>query len=373
MSRSTAVPLPKWIDNVLLPVGNVFVALLLAGLVIALIGQDPWQALTLLITGAFGNALSWSYTLYYATNFIFTGLAVAVALHAGHFNIGAEGQATMGGLAVGAVSLVFGAYLPSIVLIPLAAVAGVFAGALWAFIPGYLQAKRGSHIVVTTIMFNFLAASIMVWLLVNVLMPKGSLSVETVAFAESAHLPSAQTLLQIFGVQLPDTPLNLSFLVALAMCLVVWLVLWRTPTGYGLRTLGSSPNAAWYAGMNAKKLTMISMGFSGAIAALVGLNEIAGVNHKLLLNFTAGAGFVGIAVSVMGRNHPVGIIFASVLFGALYQGGTELTFEMPEITRDMVVAVQGFIILFCGAMSVVLRPIAVWLYRRSVPGRDTGK
>lgn len=370
MSRNTAVALPKWIDHAALPLVNATVALLIAGAVVGLIGQDPWKALNLLVAGAFGNALSWGYTLYYSTNFIFTGLAVAVALQAGHFNIGAEGQATMGGLAVGAVLLGLGGSLPSAALLPLAAFAGIAAGAAWALVPAYLQAWRGSHIVVTTIMFNFLASSLMVWLLVNVMMPPGSLAVETEPFAAAAALPSAQALLNSVGIEAPDTPLNLSFVLAIALCLAVWLVLWRTPTGHALRTLGASPGAAWYAGLDARRLTLVSMGFSGAIAALLGLNEIAGVNHKLLLNFSGGAGFVGIAVSVMGRNHPVGIVLAALLFGALYQGGTELTFEMPEITRDMVVAMQGFIVLFCGAMSVVLRPLLVWLYRRCMNPRE---
>lgn len=364
MSTGSSTVLPKWIDHVVLPLVNAAFALLIAGTVVGSIGQDPWKAVNLLVAGAFGSALSWGYTLYYATNFIFTGLAVAVALQAGHFNIGAEGQATMGGLAVGAVLLGLGDSLHPIALVPLAALAGIAAGAAWALVPAYLRAWRGSHIVVTTIMFNFLASSLMVWLLVNVMMPPGSLAVETRTFAAGAALPSMQALLGGIGVDMPDTPLNLSFAIALGLCVAVWLLLWRTPTGHALRTLGASPGSAWYAGLDAKRLTLVSMGVSGGIAALLGLNEIAGVNHKLLLNFSGGAGFVGIAVSVMGRNHPVGIVLAALLFGGLYQGGTELTFEMPEITRDMVVAVQGFIVLFCGAMGFALRPAVAWLYRR---------
>lgn len=362
MSRFTDMPLPRWIDHGVLPLLNVTLALLVAGLVLGIIGQDPWHAMSLLVTGAFGSALGWGYTLYYATNFIFTGLAVAIALQAGLFNIGAEGQATMGGLAVGAVLLYFGKSLPVGVLIPLAAVAGIAAGALWALIPAYLQAWRGSHIVVTTIMFNFLASSFMVWLLVNVMMPKGSLAVETQPFVSAASLPSAQDMLQAVGVELPATPLNLSFVLALALCVVVWVLLWRTPTGHSLRTLGGAPGAARYAGLDTKRLTLLSMAISGALAALLGLNEIAGVNHKLLLNFSAGAGFTGIAVAMMGRNHPVGIVLAALMFGGLYQGGTELTFEMPDITRDMVIAVQGFMVLFCGALATVMRPWVARVY-----------
>ncbi len=362
MSKYSDIALPRWIDHGLLPLLNVALALLVAGLVVGLIGQSPWQAVRLLVSGAFGSSLAWGYTLYYATNFIFTGLAVAIALQAGLFNIGAEGQATMGGLAVGAVLFCLGGHLPSIVLIPLAAVAGIAAGAAWALVPAWLQAWRGSHIVVTTIMFNFLASSFMVWLLVNVLMPKGSLAVETLPFAASASLPSAQDMFRWVGVELPATPLNLSFALALLLCVATWVLLWHTPVGYAVRTLGSSPGAARYAGLDPKRLTLVAMGLSGALAALLGLNEIAGVNHKLLLNFSGGAGFTGIAVAMMGRNHPVGIVLASLLFGGLYQGGTEITFEMPDITRDMVVAVQGFMVLFCGALATVMRPAVARAY-----------
>jgi ABC-type uncharacterized transport system permease subunit len=362
MKNAPAAYLPRWLDHGMLPLLNVGLALAVAGLVVGAVGQSPWQAMKLLVDGAFGSPLAWGYTLYYATNFIFTGLAVAVALHAGLFNIGAEGQATVGGLALGLVLFKLGDALPTPLLIPLAAVAGVAAGAAWALVPAWLQAWRGSHIVVTTIMFNFLASSLMVWLLVNVLMPPGSLAVETVPFAEAASLPSAQTLLAVLGVEMPATPLNLSFVLALLCCVGVWLLLWRTRTGYALRTLGSAPDAARYAGFNPRRLILLAMAISGGLAALLGLNEIAGVHHKLLLNFSGGAGFTGIAVALMGRNHPVGIVLASLLFGALYQGGTELTFEMPALTRDMVVAVQGFMVLFCGALALVLRPGMVWLY-----------
>jgi simple sugar transport system permease protein len=362
-SRSApSTVLPRWLDHGVLPVLNVLLALCVGGAVVALAGESPWQAMRLLVQGAFGDALAWGYTLYYTTDFIFTGLAVAVALHAGLFNIGAEGQATVGGLALGAVLLKWGGMLPAPLLLPLATLVGLLAGAAWALVPAWLQAWRGSHVVVTTIMFNFLASSLMVWLLVNVLMPPGSLAVETVPFAAAATLPSAQTLLALLHIDMPSTPLNLSFLMALACCLAVWVLLWRTRTGYALRVLGQNPEAARYAGFDPKRLALLAMALSGACSALVALNELAGVHHKLLLNFSGGAGFAGIAVALMGRNHPVGIVLASLLFGALYQGGAELAFEMPTLTRDVVVTVQGLIVLFCGALGLMLRPFVAKIY-----------
>ena len=360
--------LPRWIDVALLPVLNVALALGAAGFVVWAIGQSPLIAVRLLLDGAFGSALAWSYTLYYTTNFIFTGLAVAVAFHCGHFNIGAEGQATLGGLGVGLLMLSLDRWLPAPLLLPLALLAGMAAGVAWAFVPAWLQAYRGSHIVITTIMFNFLASTLMVWLIVNVLKVPGNQAVESRPFAAGAALPSARTLLGAAGVDWPDTPLNLAFALALLACVAVWLLLWHTRLGHGLRVVGHSHDAARYAGISPPRMTLVALCVSGALAALAGANEIAGVHHKLLLDFVAGAGFTGIAVALMGRNHPLGITLAALLFGALAQGGSELVFEMPAFTRDMSVAVQGFVVLFCGALSLMLRgPVARvhgWVARR---------
>ena len=363
MSVSTAsVPLPAWLEVVVIPILNIGVALFFSGLIMLAIGVDPIEATGIMINGALGYDYAIGYTLYYTTNFIFTGLAVAVAFHASLFNIGGEGQAYIGGLGVGLVFLALDSVLPAILLIPIGiAAAGLF-GAAWAFIPAWLQAHRGSHIVITTIMFNFIAASLMVYLLVSVLIEPGQMSPETRRFDESASLPAMHEFLGWFGVTVTKTPLNLSLFVALACCVLVWLYLWRTRWGYELRTAGFSEPAALYAGIRPKRVIITAMCLSGALAGFVAVNEIMGVHHRVILNFPAGYGFAGIAVSLMGRNHPVGIVMASLLFGVLYQGGTELAFEIPKITREMVVAIQGLIILFSGALALMLRPMVVRLY-----------
>lgn len=352
----SAPALPRWADVVVLPLVNLGMALLVAGAVVALIGQNPLDVLTLLVKGAFGTTRGFSYTLYYTTTFIFTGLAVAVAAHGGLFNIGAEGQAMLGGLGAGLLALWLAESLPAAIMLPLMVVAAATFGAAWAAIPAYLQAYRGSHIVITTIMFNFIAQSLLVYLLVNVLKAPGGMAVESAAFAPAAHLPTAQDAFAAIGIEWPSSPLNVSFLLALATAAAVYAYLWRTRAGYRLRTVGSSVGAAEYAGIRPAHQMMIAMAISGALAGLVGVNEIAGVHRKLLLDFVGGAGFTGIAVAMMGRNHPVGILLASLLFGALFQGGAEVGFEMPGFTRDMVVTLQGFIILFSGAMAYVLAP-----------------
>ena len=366
---SEAQALPRWADLVLLPVVCLAVALLVAAGVVALVGQNPVDVISVLVRGAFGTQRGISYTFYYATTFIFTGLAVAVALNGGLFNIGGEGQAILGGLGTGLAALWFGAYLPAWLMLPVMLIFGAGFGTVWAVVPGYLQAYRGSHVVITTIMFNFIASSLLVYLLVNHLRPKGTMSVESLPFEASAKLPGVHEALAWIGVQWPSSPLNLSVFLALLAALAVYLLLWRTRAGFHLRAVGSSPSAAEYAGIRSKRQVIVAMAISGALAGLVGMNEIAGVSGKLLLEFVSGAGFTGIAVALMGRNHPVGIVLASILFGALYQGGAEVAFEIRGFSRDMVVMVQGFIVLFSGAMVyVIARPVGWALSKASGSG-----
>jgi len=370
MTSTSNIELPAWLEIVVIPIVNIVLALFFAGLILLAIGVNPVEAVGIMINGAIGYQGGLGYTLYYTTNFIFTGLAVAIAFHANLFNIGGEGQAYIGGLGAALVFLSLDKYLPGILLVPVGILAAAFFGAAWAFIPGWLQAYRGSHVVITTIMFNFIASSLMVYLLVNVLIKPGQMSPETRYFEESAWLPQMHEFFGWFGVTITRTPLNLSFVLALICCVLVWVYIWRTRWGYELRTAGFSESAAVYAGIHPKKVVVIAMCISGALAGLVAVNEIMGVHHRLIMNFPAGYGFTGIAVSLMGRNHPVGIIMASLLFGVLYQGGAELAFEIPKITREMVVAIQGLIILFSGALALMLRPWVVRIYLLFKPVRE---
>ncbi len=339
--------LPAWAEIVLLPLVNIALAFVTVGIIVRIIGVDPLHALELLVVGAFGSPESIGYTLYYATNFIFTGLAVSVAFHGGLFNIGGEGQAYIGGLGCGLAVLALDRYLPIWLMIPVGIAAAALFGAAWAAVPAWLQAWRGSHIVITTIMFNFVAAALMVYLMVNVLIAPGSMTPQSRNFELSAFMPA-----------MGGNALNLSLALALICCVGVWVFLWHTPWGYALRTMGHNPEAAIYAGTDLRRMTMLSMCLSGALAGLVGVNELMGVHHRIVLDFPAGYGFAGIAVSLMGRNHPLGIVLAAVLFGALQQGGAELSFDIPNINREMVVVIQGLVILFSGALVHLPRP---WL------------
>jgi len=367
MNNTASVPLPAWLEIIVIPILNIIMALMAAGLIMFAIGVDPFNALRIMIYGALGYDYAIGFTLYYTTNFIFTGLAVAVAFHASLFNIGGEGQAYIGGLGIGLVFLALDNVLPAIVLIPIGILAAALFGAAWAFIPAWLQAYRGSHIVITTIMFNFIASALMVYLLVNVLREQGQMSPETRRFSDAAEIPGMHEAFGWFGYELAKTPLNLSLVFALICCVLVWLYIWRTRWGYELRTAGQSEAAAVYAGIRPKNVIVSAMCISGALAGLMAVNAVMGDQHRIVNNFTAGYGFTGIAVALMGRNHPVGIVMASLLFGVLYQGGAELNFEIPKITREMVVAIQGLIILFSGALALMLRPWVVRVYIKIRP------
>ena len=209
-------------------------------------------------------------------------------------------------------------------------------------------------------MFNFIASALIVYLLVNHLSPPGSMQPETRTFAAGARLPMLHDVAAAIGVSLPRSPLNLAFVWALVTAWLVSVLLWRTRLGYEIRTLGANPEAARYAGISIVKLTVTTMAISGGLAGFMALNEIMGSQHRMILDYTSGYGFVGIAVALMGRSRPLGIIIAAIVFGALYQGGAELAFERPGVTRDMVLLIQGLIVLFAGALEHLYRP---WLGR----------
>ncbi len=346
--------MPKWAEVILVPLISLLLAAIISALVILAIGEDPVAAVKLMVNGALGSSYGWGYTLYYATNFMFTGLAVAIAFHARLFNIGGEGQAALGGLGVALACL----YIPwphwSLALIGAALAAGLF-GAAWAAIPAYLQAKRGSHIVITTIMFNFIAASLLNYILVNVLRPKGSMDPATARFPEAVHLPTLHELLAPFGIAFSKSaPANVSLLVAVAACVFLWFLIWRTRLGYEIRSFGNSESAAKYAGMPPVKIIVVTMMISGALAGMMAINNVMGEAERLVLNSVEGAGFIGIAVALMGRSHPFGVFIAAILFGFLYQGGAELAL-WTTIPRELIVVIQALVILFTGALDNMVR------------------
>ncbi len=375
--------LPTWADVVLVPVISLILAALVSALVLLAIGQSPMEALTVMVRGALMTPYGWGYTLYYATSFIFTGLAVSVAYHAGLFNIGAEGQAQLGGLGVALCCLMLPWPHWSLALCG-AMVAGAAFGAAWAAIPAWLQARRGSHIVITTIMFNYIAAALLIWLLVDFLRPAGSMDPASARFDPGVALPkfhempiigefflryTAEGDVRLNAQGLPmyqKVPANISFFLALLACVGTWILLWHTRLGYMIRTFGKSEKAARYAGISAVKITMIAMLISGGLAGLMAINNVMGQAERLLQNSAEGAGFIGIAVALMGRNHPFGIVLAAILFGFLYQGGSALGLE-TKIPMELRIVMQGLVILFTGALDQMVRMMLGFAFRARRP------
>jgi simple sugar transport system permease protein len=345
--------LPAWADVVLIPLMSIIAAFGISALVILYIGENPWEALKLMVDGALGSAYGWGYTLYYATNFMFTGLAVSIAFRASLFNIGGEGQAMLGGLGVAVVALAL-PWPHWTLALPAAMLGAIVFGAAWAAIPAWLQARRGSHIVITTMMFNFIGFALLNYVLVNILRPAGSMDPATARFPKGAHLPTLHDLPLIGSYFDKNTPANITLFVALAACVAVWYLLFRSRLGYAIRAFGKSESAAVYAGISPFRITMYVMLLSGGLSGMMAINNVLGEAERLVLNAVEGAGFIGIAVALMGRNHPFGVFLAALLFGFLYQGGAELGL-WTTIPIELRTVVQALVILFTGALDNMMR------------------
>ncbi|HLG89961.1 MAG TPA: ABC transporter permease [Alphaproteobacteria bacterium] len=333
---------------------DVAAGFMISGVILALLGVDPFATFASLLRGAFGYPEAIGYTLYYTTTYIFVGLAVWIGLQAGLFNIGGEGQVYLGGLGAG---LICGAFpsLPGFLSLPLACLAAASFGAAWMFVPALLLAKRGSSIVVTTIMFNFIASALMTWLLTSVMIQPGQAAPETPIFPKAHWMPSFAAILGSVGIQVAKSPANLSLVLALLAIPLTRSVVDRMVFGYELRVLGGNPEAAAYAGISSGRVTLMALCLSGALAGLAGVNEVAGVHHRIILDFPNGAGFVAIAVALMAGRNAWGVLPAAILFAALSQGSVDLMIDNPRMNRDLVVLVQGLVTLFAGAMRGQIR------------------
>ena len=350
--------IPLWLTGFGIPLVQLVLAFGLASLLVLSIGQNPLDVLDVLVRGAFNLDTGMPSTLYNATSLIFTGLAVVVAFHAGLFNIGGEGQAYFAGLGVTLACLAWGHFLPAPLMFIVAIVAALVFGGMYGFIPGVLQAKRGAHVVVTTIMLNYIVFAFMNYAM-RFWLSKSEGSTDSDNFATSSVLPRLADMLPFLGFS--DTPLNFSFFLALVTAVLVWWLIWRSRLGYEIRVVGQNPQAAGYAGISVLRIIIVAMVISGALAGLMAVNVVYGAQGRLSLSFTSGVGFMGIAVALMGRNHPVGVVLSALLFGALAQGGSEMQFDLPEISPEFNVVIQGLIIFFVAALDgLVRKPIEHW-------------
>ncbi len=338
----------KFLRELFFPLAAVAAAFLVGAVLVLAIGDNPLDTYALLV----GSALSWpdgiGYTLFYATPLIFTGLAVAVAFRCGLLNIGAEGQLYIASFVTAWVGITC-AGLSAWLLVPLCFLAALVAGGVWGAIPGVLKARFGAHEVITTIMMNFIAIALASYFTQYHYKPPGDALLETVPIGENAHIAR----LGSFIPGLPERiPLNLAFPLALLACLLVYLFLWRTRWGYEIRATGANPAAAHYGGIATGRQIVLAMAISGALAGMVGINEVMGYRYRYYDSFSSGYGFTGIAVALLGRNHPVGVILASLLFGALLRGGLFVDIFTEHVSKDMVLVLQGIIILFVAAEAL---------------------
>jgi len=352
----------KLLRELLYPLIAVIAAFVIGGILIIIIGDNPLEAYRLLL----GSALSWpdgiGYTLFYATPLIFTGLAVLVAFRCGLLNIGAEGQLYVAAFATAWVGITF-ANLSAWILLPLCFAAAILAGGVWGAIPGVLKARFGSHEVINTIMLNFVAVALVSFFTQYHYRTPGDPIMETSEIGAGAHIARLGKLIP----SLPERiPLNLAFILALVCCGLVYLFLWRTKWGYELRATGANPSAAEYGGISVRKQIVIAMTISGALAGMVGINEVLGYRYRYYDGFSANYGFTGIAVALLGRNHPGGVLLAALLFGMLIRGGIFVDAFTNNVTKDLVDVLQGIVILFVAAEALLRGPFSKFgLLKRS--------
>lgn len=353
---------------VLEPILAVFVGLSLGFLVIAAAGKpNPFalafdgqvlegisifarhfaDAAWFLADGAFGNMVNLGNTLYYTVPLIFTGLSVAVAFHAGLFNIGAQGQLIVGCLAGAAFGIAF-PDLPGFLAVVLGVLAAGLAGATWGAIPGWLRARTGSHEVITTIMLNFIAAGITSWITLGFLQNPDSQSPETSPVGDGFLLhPISWGGRPLFDSAAVTHSLEFAVVVALLM----WIFLYHTVPGFKIRAVGQNPHAARGAGVSVGGVQTAAMALAGGLAGLVVLSEIFAGEGKFRIGIMD-HGFTGIAVALLGRCHPVAIIFSAFLFGALHNGSMGLEFESEYVTQEVSMILRGLVILSVSADGI---------------------
>jgi general nucleoside transport system permease protein len=347
--------------EVLWPLIAVLAAFIVGGIIILAIGDNPITAYSLLLTNSFGSLRDIGWTLHYATPLIFTGLAVAVAFRCGLLNIGAEGQLYVAAFAAAWVGLKFGgvttkvvgegtafADLPSVLLVPLCMLAAIAAGGLWGAIPGVLRARFGSHEVINTIMLNFIGIALVGYLTQYWFKVPGDPIQRTAEIGEAAHIPR---LNEFIGAIPHDVPLNIAFLLALLMCGLVFVFLWKTKWGYELRAVGENPSAAEYGGISPKKQIIIAMTLSGMLAGMVGIGEVQGTRYHFESGFSADWGFLGIAVALLGRNHPLGVLIAAIFFGVLLRGEIFVDAFTRYVSKDLGWVLQAIIILLVASFQ----------------------
>ncbi len=335
------------------PIVSVVIAMVIGSIIMLISGFDPVAAFSALLKGSFGGGRQIGETMLRATPLMFTGLAVAYGFRAGLFNIGAEGQLFMGGLSAAWLGIVL-AGLPRPLNIVLMILAGAAIGAAWAFIPALLKARVGAHEVITTMMFTYIGRYIVSWLVTGPLKAPGQIP-------QTDVLPTESTLPKLHEVTafLPISRAHLGFAIAVVLAMFVWWVLKYTSLGYESRAVGYNPWASETGGISVSATTVKALCISGALAGLAGVTEVMGVHLRLFDQFSPGFGFTGIAVALLAKNNPIGVIAAAILFGALSAGGGTMQLE-AEVPQKVIFVIQALIIFLVAAEQ-----IARWIIGRA--------
>ncbi len=325
----------RWVEGVLPPVVALLVALLVGDLLILLYGQAPGSVYRLLIEGTWANAYGFGQVLYKATTLACTGLAFAAAARAGLFNVGAESQLAVGGFAAALVGLAFPVGTPGLLAVPCCVIAAMVGGGAVGALPGWLRARFGASEVIVTIMLNFVVLAALNYVIAAHLHVPETLHTPELHAGTVARLSDVWTAFH-------GSAANASFVVALLAAAALWWLLFRTRVGYEFRAVGLQPDAAEYGGVRVGRVWVRAMTLSGALAGLGGLNFVLGYKHYYEEGFATGSGFLGIAVALVGGNHPAGVVLAALLFATLSQGGLAVNALVP---KQMVDVLQAVVIL----------------------------
>jgi simple sugar transport system permease protein len=336
---TTAVARSRVEEALLPPLVALLVALVVGDILIILVGQSPSAVYRLMLGGTWANWYGFGQVLYKATTLICTGLAVSVALRAGLFNIGGEGQLAAGGFAAAVMALLLPTGTPGILAVPLCIAAALLAGGVVGAIPGVMKARFGAHEVIVTIMLNFIVLAFLNWIVASHLHVPETLHTPEM---RAGTLPRLADWIPAFH----GSAVNASLFIALAAAVIVGWMLFRTRAGYELRAVGLQPDAAEYGGVRVGTVWIKAFFISGALAGLGGINYVLGYKHYYEEGFGGGAGFLGIAVALVGRNHPLGVVIAAFLFATLSQGGLAIHALVP---KQMVEVLQGVVILAVAA------------------------
>lgn len=352
MARTQENKMKILVDNIKFPLLSIFLAFIVGSVFILMTGNSPLNAYGALFGGSLGSMSRFGETLLKTTPLIFTGLSVAFAFRCGLFNIGAEGQFVMGSLFTVASAYIF-RDLPGFLLIPVILACGAIGGGLWAAIPGFLKAKFGIHEVIVTIMLNYVSLFLSNFFVRTSLNPSNLQGTEVKAYSvmllEKARLPLLSDIAPVFG----SSSAHVGIFIAIFCAILVWFVLFKTTFGYEIRSVGNNPHGAEYGGISVAKNIISAMVVSGMLAGLAGATVVSGLTFKVdQASATPQYGFTGIAVALVGKNHPLGVLASALLFGILSNGARKM--QIAGIPQEVVGIIQGVIIIFI-AGEVILR------------------